>query len=303
MADKPIISYVNPNVRIKMVWVVLMVVLSSICGCQSSNRNNQAERKFTFAVLADIQYADKDTCGKRHYRTARQKLAECVDDLNKHNPAFVIQLGDLIDGYAHDPDKSKEDLDVILSVFNRLTMPGYHVIGNHCLTAGAQTLRQRFDITRFYYEFKVATLENWRFVVLDGNDAGYGVIGDEQLNWFRNTLDQAAKEGERVICFCHFALLPAAAAHHRMNKAKPILQVMDETNCVAAWFAGHDHAGGYAIRNGVHHVTVRGMVEAPVDNAYALIEIGPDKIREIGFGKEPNRNLPLLIHPPVDKIE
>jgi hypothetical protein len=65
------------------------------------------------------------------------------------------------------------------------------------------------------------------------------------------------------------------------------------SECVVAWFAGHDHAGGYAVRKGVHHVTLKGIVEEPVKNAYALIELHPDRIRKIGFGAEPNRDMPI----------
>ena len=66
-----------------------------------------------------------------------------------------------------------------------------------------------------------------------------------------------------------------------------------DTHLVVAYFAGHDHAGGYAVRRGVHHVTVKGMVEAPTENAYAVVEVYQDRLREIGCGKEPTRELRL----------
>ena len=36
--------------------------------------------------------------------------------------------------------------------------------------------------------------------------------------------------------------------------------------------------------DGVHHVTLKGMVEALDKNAYAFIELHPDYLREIGVG-------------------
>lgn len=257
------------------------------------SRHAQAEEPPVFGVMADIQYADLDTAGARHYRTALVKLEECVADLSDRDLAFVIQLGDIVNGHDKDVEKSIADLDRVLPIYNKLPMPKYHVIGNHCLSVDKETLGRKLGLKGFYYDFTVPSAKGWRFVVLDGNDAGYGVIGDEQLKWFRSTLDKAVKAEEKVICFCHFALLKEAAAHHRMAKPEPILKAMDETGCVVAWFAGHDHAGGYAVREGVHHVTLKGMVEAPVENAYALIELHPDKIEETGFGKEPNRSMPL----------
>jgi hypothetical protein len=130
-------------------------------------------------------------------------------------------------------------------------------------------------------------------VVLDGNDAGYGVIGDAQLAWFRETLGQAKAAGEKVICFCHFAALKAAAEHHRLAKPEPVLAALDNAGCVVAWIAGHDHAGGYALRKGVHHVTLRGLVEAGGATAFARFELADSRLRETGFGNEPGRELPF----------
>ena len=267
-------AFERRHTRRKAAWLAVAAILLFVCGCGCG------EGPFVFGILADVQYADKDTDGVRHYRTALQKLEECVADLNNQNPAFVIQLGDIVDGHENNADKSMEDLDLVLSVYNRLTMPKYHVLGNHCLVGvDKESLRQKLGLERFYYDFTVPSAKGWRFIVLDSMDGDYGIIGNEQLEWFSSTLDRAAKNGERVICFCHF------------NSIR--LKAVDEADCVAAWFAGHHHAGGYEIRNGVHYVTIKGMVESPVRNAYALIEIHPDRLREIGVGKEPSRDLPL----------
>jgi hypothetical protein len=41
-------------------------------------------------------------------------------------------------------------------------------------------------------------------------------------------------------------------------------------------------------------------VEAPKQNAYAVIEVSPTELKEIGFGKEPSRNL-LIADPALVK--
>jgi 3',5'-cyclic AMP phosphodiesterase CpdA len=128
-------------------------------------------------------------------------------------------------------------------------------------------------------------------VVLDGNDAGYGVVSEKQLAWFRTVLARAAARRERVICFCHYALLKEAARDHRMAQPEPLLEALDRAGCVVAWFAGHDHAGGYALRKGVHHLTFKGLVETPDHTAYAFVELHPDCLRVVGVGIENTRNL------------
>ena len=65
--------------------------------------------------------------------------------------------------------------------------------------------------------------------------------------------------------------------------------VIDMVNTVLAnnWA---DHNGGYAFKDGLHHVTLKAMLtHSP--NAYAIVEVYFDKLKEIGFGKEPSREL------------
>jgi UDP-2,3-diacylglucosamine pyrophosphatase LpxH len=138
-------------------------------------------QNYRFGVIADVQYADKETAGRRHYRTSLQKLDEAVSELNRHSPDFVLQLGDVIDGHSGDQDGSVADLKAVMNKLNRLSMPVYHVVGNHCLSAGQDVLKEKLQLHRFYYTFTRPGLENWRFIVLDGNDAGYGVVSDEQF--------------------------------------------------------------------------------------------------------------------------
>ena len=246
----------------------------------------------TVGILADVQYGDKPTRGARDYRTSIDRLADCVRTLNASNVDFVMHLGDIIDGNAT-PARTQTDLDAVLAVFKTLRAPVYHVVGNHCLTAGREKLLQRIGLKRAYYDFAHPKARGWRFVVLDGNDAGYGVLGTKQLAWLADTLKRTGSAGEKVIVANHFALLKGAAKHHRMRTPNAILKVLDASPCVAAYITGHDHAGGFAVRRGVHHVTFKGMVEAPKHNAFAIMGIHADRLRITSYGKEPSGRLVL----------
>ena len=250
------------------------------------------ERPARIGILADVQYADKRTRGARHYRESIDRLADCVRALNAGDVDFVMHLGDIIDGNAT-PARTLADLDAVLAVFKKLRPPVYHVVGNHCLTAGREKLLQRLAMKRAYYDFAHPKVRGWRFVVLDGNDAGYGVLGAKQLAWLADTLNRAGGAGEKVIVANHFALLKGAAKHHRMKTPAAVLKVLDASPCVAAYITGHDHAGGFAVRRGVHHVTFKGMVEAPKHNAFAIMGIGADCLRITAYGKEPSGHLAL----------
>ena len=246
----------------------------------------------TIGIIADVQYGDKATRGRRFYRESINRLGDCVRTLNASGVDFVLQLGDIIDGNAT-PAGTRADLDAVLGVLGRLKAPVVHVVGNHCLKAGRDTLLQRLGLKRAYYDFAHRKARGWRFVVLDGNDAGYGVLGAKQLTWLAETLKRADAASEKVIVANHFALLKAAAKHHRMKTPDPVLKILDASPCVAAYVSGHDHAGGFAVRRGVHHVTFKGMVEAPKRNAFATVGLHADHLRVIGHGAEASGRLVL----------
>lgn len=298
--------------RIHLLRSSVFVILLFNTACQIHQNNetsikkpfvikNSEEKLFSFAVIADAQWADKDEQWNRHYREALDKMKECVNDLNKKNLLFTIQVGDIIDG-RNSVEKTQNELDKIVEVYNKLNMPHYSVIGNHDVIAKKEYLMKKLKMEKPYYDFSFfRKARGWRFVVLDGMDDGNENIGEEQLKWLKKTLDYSTSKEEKVIVFNHFALLEKAAKNHRLKNPDAVLELIEKYPCVTAYFAGHDHAGGYALQNNIHHVTFKGMVEAPIKNAYAVIDVYPTKIVKRGFGKEPSRelklNIPQLLSP------
>lgn len=289
----------SPNVArgMKARWVAATAAVAFfVAGCVTSPRQaaTTTGAYLCFGTVTDIQFAGKPDSGPRHYAAELDRLRDCVNDFNLRGPDFVVQLGDTIDGYENDPAKSLADLDRVLGVLRKLDMPVYHVVGNHCLNAGRPALQQRLGLTRSpYYDFAIPAAKGWRFIVLDGTDEGYGVIGDRQMQWFRAMLNKADYYHERVICFCHFPLIPTRPGGLHIKDPDPLLKIIESSGCVVAWMAGHDHPGGYVERNGIHYLTLKGLVESSAANAYSLIELQPDQIHIIGRGDEPSRDLPL----------
>ena len=266
----------NPPAQADKDWVVLV-------------RSAAEKPVFRFGVIADVQAADYETRGQRNYRAAYKSLAQAVADLNKQDLAFVIQLGDLVDTHEKLEGEDKTPLEKVLPIFNGLRAPKHHVIGNHDKFKHERgKLVKQLGMKAAYYDF---ARDGWRFIVLDGTDAGYGVLGPEQKVWLTRKLGEARKAGERVIVFNHFAVLMGKKGA-MMTQAEPVLKRVEEAG-VAAYFAGHHHRGAYVLRKGVHHVTFQGMVEAPVKNAYAVVEVYEDRIEIRGVGKVPSRTLKL----------
>ncbi len=268
-------------------------VLFCFSGCRSNVDRSSDGEYFKFGAVADIQYADKDQRWSSYYRESLGLLKNAVAHFNELQPSFVIQLGDLIDGHKNDPERSGVDMDMILAEYEKLKVPYYHVIGNYCVYVGIEELKKKLGIDKFYYDFTHEKAEGWRFIVLNGMDGGHGVIGEKQLKWLKDTLQKASDKNERVIIFCHFPLLAEASGRHRMTKPEPVIEVIDKFDNIAGWFAGHHHKGGYAKRKGVHHVTLKAMVEAPENNAYSIIKLYKNKIEITGYGDETDRKLPF----------
>lgn len=274
-----------------------------------------AEPLFRFGVIADIQYADKPAPGVRQYRTSLAKLDRCVAWLNQQPLAFVANLGDIIDGNG---PRSAEDLARVSEHLKPLQAPWRHVIGNHCLELDRAVLLPALGLSAPWYEF---TQNGWRFLVLNGMDVSVkapkdspsgraareyleinpklptynGALGPDQLDWLKAQLAAARGAGQRVIVMCHHPVLPAASdASSILWNGAEVVNVLVEAGCVAAWFNGHDHRGGYAEHQGIHFVTFPGLVEAPADqSACAIVEVRPDRLVIQGLGTVPSRTLAL----------
>jgi len=273
---------------------------------------------FSFGVIADIQYCDCASKRTRHYRSALPKLAEAITVLNAKKLAFVIHLGDFI-------DRDFASFAAPMTLYQQLEMPHYHVLGNHDFSVDPtqkQDVLQVFGLQKGYYEF---SRDGWRFIVLDGNEISLyawpksspqyaqamsmfdqlhhqgtlhakkynGAVSDEQLTWLKGQLDDAARRGQRVVLFCHFPIFPP----HELNlwNATQLKTLIESYEGVVAYMNGHNHKGNYGVDKGIHYVTFHGMVETPETNAFAAIDVYPDHLTIVGYGREPSRTLALPI--------
>jgi alkaline phosphatase len=243
---------------------------------------------FRFGVVTDIHCADRpddNRFGPRFYRQSLERLKECVADFNTRDLAFAIQLGDFIDG-RDTQQESMADLDTALSVYNKLRCDHYHVIGNHCVAAlSKKQLLKAFALSESYYAFGSSCAPGWQFIVLDGNGPEKNPFGKTQIEWLDQTLQAAAAKHQKAIVFCHFPLIKEAAPSW-MTNAGPVLKLMEDSHCVVAYICGHEHGGGYGFHNGIHHVTLKGMVDYPKDATYGMVEVYPDHLKLIGHGKQ-----------------
>lgn len=284
-------------------------------------RNTRAESlppapTLTFGLLTDVQYADADPAGERHYRASIPKLKAAVQELAAANPAFTLHLGDFI-------DRDFASFAKVLPLLEPLGQPLRHLLGNHdYAVADADKCRvpALLGMPHDYYMFRIAGL---RVLMLDTTDlAPYkypkgsaeqtaataalkrlsatgavsatpwnGGLSATQLAWLGRELTAATAAGERVILCGHHPVLPADA--HQLWNAAAVIDLIDRHPCVIAWLNGHNHAGAEQVRNGVPYLTFKSVLHHPATTAYSLISVTRDRLIITGHGREASRTFPL----------
>ena len=296
----------------------MLLVLFVLVGCASPPQEKRTADDlplFSFGVVADAQYADRDPAGARHYRSSLKNLNLAIEEFNERDLEFVVHLGDLI-------DRDFSSYSDILPIFNQILTPRYIVLGNHEFSveeSKKEEVISHLGLDQRYYDFVVS---GWRFIAVDGqglstfapaegmlirsetmlNDLQQqgasnaynwnGGVDEVQRSWLIERLELATLNGESVILFCHFPTYPLDLAHNIWNDDE-IAQLLASYPVVKAWFNGHNHAGYTGILDGIHFITFKGMVNYPEENSYAIVRIYSDHIVIEGIGAEDSRIIPI----------
>lgn len=282
---------------------------------------------FTVGLIADAQYADVAAAGQRHYRASIRKLTDCVADFNRLTPRFVIHLGDLIDrdlrsfgpmrtildrlempvrhvAGNHDFSIETEDKSVAYEQlglergYYQFTVNGWRFVildGNdisfHANTRDSKNAEdESLAIDAAVFAEARAMLKSVKDRNLPQAYAWNGGIGSVQMTWLRETLAAAGRNGERVIVCNHYPVVPHPFALNLWNDLE-LIQTLESSDTVVAYFNGHHHTGNFGSRSGIHYITIEGMVETPDQNAYALLEVRPGSLTIRGRGRVPDRVL------------
>ncbi len=276
-------------------------------------QEKQRNANLQVGIIADAQYADVKG-GRRKYRKSLRKLTACVQKFNQEGVDLTIQLGDLI-------DRRVKNFKPVLSRLNRMDNPVYHVLGNHdfSIRQSGDVVPDLLNLDHRYYQFQ---LRNWTFVVLDGNDLSTfawpkssdrhqrarqmrkklkktgapnakswnGGIGRKQKKWFRTVLKQADRRNRNVIVLCHYPVYPTNV--HNLYNDNEIIEILETYSSPVAYLSGHNHGGNYGRKNGIHYLTLKGMVDTN-KNSFAILELSPNRLTVRGFGREKDRTLAL----------
>ncbi len=289
-------------------------ILTLACLINTTNSFCQSERPIIrFGLITDIQYADAETRGSRFYRNSLPKLDSCVNDLNRQQVEFTINMGDIV-------DRNPNDLDAVLKLLGGLNQKLYNTTGNHDysgISDNAQ-LYKRLSMPAEYYTFKKG---KWVFVMLNTNEVGpysnvagtwkekelktmvdqikankgrnatdyNGGISSKQLQWLDQVLKKAQRKQQHVLVFSHHPI-GCVEGLNALND-KEILATVEKYKCVKALIAGHHHTGAFCEVDSLAVIVAEGMVETADNNAYGVVEIFPDRLVLKGTGRMTSRTI------------
>lgn len=268
----------------------------------------------SFGLITDVQYADADPIGERHYRESLPKLKEAAADLAKQKLPFSLHLGDVI-------DRDFASYATVLPLLEPLGHPVRHLMGNHDFSipdGKKPEVAKLLGMPADHYAF---TISGVRFVMLDTNEmslykhgkgspeheaskealaalAKKGKVSPNnggpsagQLAWLEKELAEADAARTPVIVCGHHTVLPEAG-HNAWNR-KPLVETILRHRSARAYFCGHHHAGAQVIVEGVPFITFKSLLHEPGVTAYSVVRLFDDRLVIEGRGRETSREVPL----------
>ena len=270
-----------------------------------------------FGLLTDVQYADADPKGERHYRESIPKLKEAVADLAKEKLPFTLHLGDTI-------DRDFASFDGIVPLFEGLGHPLRNILGNHDFEIADEhkpEVVKRLGMPSDHYSF---THGKVRFVMLDTNEVSVfkhaaaspetragqeamkllgsapnakpwnSSVSNAQLEWLEKELAAADAAGEMALVCGHHPLFPLEM-HTAWNHAD-VLAVLGKHKCVRAYLCGHNHAGNEVTSpGGIPCITFKSLLHEPGVTAYAVVAVSAERLVIEGRGREESRVVALRV--------
>jgi hypothetical protein len=268
----------------------------------------------SFGLLTDVQYADADPQGDRHYRESLPKLKAAARDLAGENLPFSLHLGDVI-------DRGFSSFGTVLPLFAGLGHPVRHLTGNHDYSVADREKAGVPAVLGMPADYYLFRSHGVRFVMLDTNDVSLhkhpqggagqlaaaammerlagaehavpwnGGVSPAQLDWLDGELAAADAAGEPAIICSHHPLLPETGHQAWNNRA--VLDVIGRHQSPRACFSGHNHAGAETISNGVPFITFKSLLHQPQVTAYAVVRLFRERLVIEGRGRETPREIAL----------
>ncbi len=247
----------------------LAALLSLLTGCaMQATSNNGAQLHPTTEPAAAAPWTGldaNDAVEDFHFvvvtdRTGGHRAGVFRDAMGKVNllePAFVLSVGDLIEGYTDDPKTLATEWDEIESYIDKLGAPFFYAAGNHDMSNAvmAETWQDRFGPSWYAFDYKdvlflVLNSETFGMVHDPGTPVPGPFVQAEQMAWIQKTLD-AGSTKRWTIVIVHQPLWDSPKIHPDWLEVEKMLAGRPHTV-----FAGHEHRYVKHRRNEQSYITL-----------------------------------------------
>ena len=213
----------------------------------SSLEPNDAEEEFHFVIVSDR------TGGARP-----GVFASAIPKVNALEPAFVVSVGDLIEGYTDDQARIDEEWDEFEGFVEQLEAPFFYAAGNHDMSneVMAETWQARFGPSFYRFVYKDVL-----FLVL--NSELFGMVSKpdapvpgpwtqaEQLDFIEQTLAEMPNPRWTIVIVHQPLWDYAGGVRGDWPRVEALLAGRDYTV-----FAGHFHHYVKAVRQDSNYITL-----------------------------------------------
>ena len=203
---------------------------------ERSSPLNEIENEFHFVVLGDAQFHQP------------QRFNRLVTQSKKLDPAFVVQVGDLIEGYTNNLSQVEDEWLRFKGQIAPLTNTPYlPVPGNHDVFGGAKKPDARLEALyeRNWGDLYFAhTYKNTLIIGLNSDSSeGMNQITGKQLRWLARTLENSQHQHKMIFVHRPPLLMKNGDDLHKLFvKAK-----------VGHVFYGHHHHYHHFNKDGVNY--------------------------------------------------
>ena len=238
---------------IKSVFLLSIMGLLLPLSAFSSNLPQEKENEFHFVILGDSQFHDP------------AKFNRIVDQTKLLMPAFVIQVGDLIQGYNDDLETVNREWSRFKKQIEPLKpIPFLPVPGNHDVY---NARRQVDPALEALYEshwgdlFKSFNYKNSQFFLVNTDSLeGKNRIGPKQMKWLEEKLKKSKSQHKFAFMHKPALLLKNTEKVHRLFLRYGVSHV----------FYGHHHHYHQIVKDGIQY----SMTNAAANLAHSLPEAG-----------------------------
>jgi len=171
----PDTSEIMPTETIEEIFVSDLM-LEGAAPWTSTNFANDSE-DFQFAIVSDRAGIHRPGV-----------FAGAMDQLNLLQPEFVINIGDLIEGYTEDEVELNKMWEEVDGMIDSLEMPFFRVVGNHDM--GNDFMRQDW-LNRYGKDYYHFVYKNALFLCISTEDppSPLPIETLEQLKWFMDFME------------------------------------------------------------------------------------------------------------------